>query len=370
METNQTQRIAGLDLLRALAILLVLLEHYPKAGGGLFNRALNFGWTGVDLFFVLSGYLIGGQLFKSLASGETVSLGSFYLRRFLRTMPNYYVILGVYFLLDPKPGWKYLVFVQNFGIHIPTAFPPSWSLCVEEQFYLLFPLAVILFRRSRWLFYAIPALLVSQFAIRAATWFAVRPDLLPEPQAWSAYMRSLYCPTYCRLDGILLGVGLAALKCFRPVQWQRLMNRGNQLLCASCVLLAVAIGLLWKHYTFWCSTAGFTVLDLSFAFLTAAALSENSVITRWKVWGAKQIAVLSYSIYLTHSLALDAAGRIFADRGTVVAIVATAALILLFACVLYYCVERPSLAFRDRLLEKAFPRKRREVPIREAVRTT
>jgi len=183
-------------------------------------------------------------------------------------------------------------------------------------------------------------------------------------------MRSFYCPTYCRLDGIALGVGLAALKWFRPANWQWLMNRGNQLLCASCLLMAAAIGLFFKHYTFWCSTPGFTVLDLSFAFLTAAALSDNSVIARWNVWGLRQIAALSYSIYLTHSLALDAAGRIFADRGTVVAIVATAALILLFACVLYYCVERPSLAFRDRLLEKAFPRKRREVPIREAVRTT
>src|SRR5204863_3144515 len=61
--TQPSSRIAGLDFLRALAIVLVLVAHYPKAGFGLLTRALNFGWCGVDLFFVLSGYLIGGQLF-------------------------------------------------------------------------------------------------------------------------------------------------------------------------------------------------------------------------------------------------------------------------------------------------------------------
>src|SRR5579863_6740849 len=93
METTHSGRVSGLDLLRALAILLVLLAHYPKTGGGLFTRALNLGWTGVDLFFVLSGYLIAGQLFKSLAEGEQIGYGNFYLRRLLRTLPSYYAIL-------------------------------------------------------------------------------------------------------------------------------------------------------------------------------------------------------------------------------------------------------------------------------------
>jgi len=143
---NQSMRLPGLDVLRAAAILMVIVAHYPKASTGVMVRLLNFGWTGVDLFFVLSGYLIGGQLWKPLAAGEGVLLKEFYLRRLLRTLPAYYVVLGVYFVLAavtqvtaPTPPWKFLVFAQNF--RIPSTFTPSWSLCVEEQFYLMFRLS-------------------------------------------------------------------------------------------------------------------------------------------------------------------------------------------------------------------------------------
>jgi peptidoglycan/LPS O-acetylase OafA/YrhL len=366
--TERTERIAGLDLLRALAIVLVVLAHYPKTGSTLLDRALNFGWTGVDLFFVLSGYLIGGQLLKPVALGEHVALGQFYLRRFLRTLPNYYVILAVYFLLIPTPESKYLLFAQNFGI--PRAFAPSWSLCVEEQFYLLFPLIVIGLRSVRWLAYSVPALLIAEFGVRAAIWFHVRPDLASEPQALSIYMGHLYYPTYCRLDGIVLGVGLAALKWFRPLGWQRLMERGNQLLLASGALLAGAMLALWKHYSFLCSTAGFSLLNLSFVLLAAAALSPKCLLTRCNIWGAKQIALLSYSIYLTHSLALEAARRMFEDSASVAAISASAGIIIAFACALYYSVERPSLALRDRFLKRTDLHRPAMVPAREVVRST
>ena len=350
METTRPQRISGLDLLRTLAILLVLLAHYPKTGNGLLTRALNLGWTGVDLFFVLSGYLIAGQLFKSLAEGEQVGYGGFYLRRLLRTLPTYYVVLGVYFLLSPAPGWKYLVFLQNFDN--PKTFAPSWSLCVEEQFYLVFPLFVWLFHRSRWLIWSIPAVLALEFVIRAATWIQLRPDLLPEPHALETYMRYLYYPTTSRLDGIALGVGIAALKWFRPTLWASLMARGNQLLWGSSVLLAASILALWKHYSFLCSTAGFTLLNLSFAFLTASALSHTSYVARVHLWGAKQVALLSYSVYLTHTLALELTGRIFDGFHSLPAVLAAVALIVLFASLLHFGVERPSLSLRDRLFAK------------------
>src|ERR1700756_1739896 len=124
MERKQSsQRIAGLDLLRALAIVLVLVAHYPKAGIGPLTRVLNFGWSGVDLFFVLSGYLIGRQVFAAQASGKNITLAGFYARRWLRTLPNYYAVLAVYCVLaawvgspSPAPLWKFLSFTQNVGI--------------------------------------------------------------------------------------------------------------------------------------------------------------------------------------------------------------------------------------------------------------
>ena len=353
MENTRTDRIAGLDLLRASAIVLVLLAHYPKTGSGLATRALNLGWTGVDLFFVLSGYLIGGQLFKAVSRGNDLECGNFYLRRLLRTLPSYYAILAVYFLLSPAPGWRYLVFAQNFDN--PKVFSPSWSLCVEEQFYLGFPLFVWLLRRSKTLVWWIPAMLAAEFAIRSVVWLNVRPDLLPEPQALETYMTYLYYPTTCRLDGIILGVGIAALKWFHPVLWSQLMTRGNRLLLASGGFLAAAILALWKHYSFLCSTAGFTLLNLGFALLTLAALSPTGFLGQIRVWGAKEIALLSYSIYLTHTLALEFAEHLFGSLTTLVAGLSTIALILAAALILYVCVEWPALAFRRRVLEKCEP---------------
>ncbi|MGZ5202605.1 MAG: acyltransferase family protein, partial [Telluria sp.] len=139
-------RLAGLDTLRALAIVLVLMTHYD----GFVNRGSTFGfigevgWAGVDLFFVLSGYLIGNQLLAPAARGESLSLKAFFARRLLRTLPNYYVVLAVYLLLPHSaiwgksmaPVWRYLSFTQNIGLQYGQTFTHSWSLCIEEQFYL------------------------------------------------------------------------------------------------------------------------------------------------------------------------------------------------------------------------------------------
>jgi peptidoglycan/LPS O-acetylase OafA/YrhL len=127
------------------------------------------------------------------------------------------------------------------------------------------------------------------------------------------------------------------------------------------VLLAASILTFWKHYSFLCSSVGFTLLNLSFALLTASALSHTSLLARIHMRGAKQIAVLSYSIYLTHTLALELTGRVFGGFQSLPAALAAVALILLFAGVLHFGVERPSFAFRDHLLEKSKTRRYAEL---------
>jgi peptidoglycan/LPS O-acetylase OafA/YrhL len=379
-QPTQSRRIAGLDLLRASAIVLVLLAHYPKTGTGPLIRLLNFGWTGVDLFFILSGYLIAGQLFASLSSGKEISITAFYLRRLLRTLPNYYVILAAYVILSgftgaasPAPLWKFAAFVQNFGI--PSTFAPSWSLCVEEQFYLIFPLIVVLAARSRSSKIAISTfagILILEIAIRSGIWFVTRPDLLPETEALTTYMAQLYYPTYCRLDGITLGVGLAALKYFRPVIWQQLMARGNYVFAGSCVFLLASVLVLWKHYSFLCSTLGFTLLGISFVLLTASVLSDNWLLARWQLPGVQYIALLSYSIYLTHSLALECSSWLAARAGislqSPLGVGIAGILILVFANLLYHLVERPFMTLRDRIFGTSKTRRRTEalMPAAEA----
>src|SRR4029453_440928 len=150
------KRQPGLDLLRAFAIIVVVIYHAALFGFKLPSRIDRFGWIGVDLFFVLSGYLIGGQLLAPLARGNEISLGRFFARRVLRIMPAYFVVLAVYFL---SPSWreypdmsqpvlKFLLSVQNIALHGGTAFSHAWSLAVEDQFYLGLPFILIFV--SRW----------------------------------------------------------------------------------------------------------------------------------------------------------------------------------------------------------------------------
>src|SRR5262249_55890469 len=147
-------------------------------------------------------------------------------------------------------NWKFVFFLQN--LRMPPTFTPSWSLCVEEQFYLLFPIiAPLLFRRHprRTLRFGVPLFLALELAVRSAIWLVKRPDLLPEPGALATYMEFLYYPTWCRLDGIALGVGLAGIKYFCPGLWRRLMDRPDRLLGASAVFLVVSVAALWQHYS-------------------------------------------------------------------------------------------------------------------------
>src|SRR5215472_10365049 len=162
-------RQPGLDLLRALAIIVVVIYHTGIYGFALPYDIHRFGWVGVDLFFVLSGYLIGGQLLNQLRRRGQLRLGRFYARRALRIMPAYFVVLAVYFCLPAlrefptiSPLWKFLLSVQNIGLRGGTAFSHAWSLAVEDQFYLLLPIVLLLLilNRSRRLALAVPFLIV------------------------------------------------------------------------------------------------------------------------------------------------------------------------------------------------------------------
>ena len=141
-------KLYGLDHLRALAILLVLGYHYQRyfAHPSWTNWFKTMGWTGVDLFFVLSGFLISSQLFAQIKQGKGISLKTFFIKRFFRILPIYFFIVGVYFLFPffrekeaLPPLWKFLTFTQNFGLdskHFGT-FSHAWSLCVEERFWFV-----------------------------------------------------------------------------------------------------------------------------------------------------------------------------------------------------------------------------------------
>lgn len=188
-------RLPGLDTLRAAAILAVMFFHLTIFGElpeGILPLPW-FGWMGVDLFFVLSGFLIGQQLLRGWTEEQRPSFGRFYLRRAARILPAYWFVLLLYFLVPAwressglPPLWTFLTFTLNLDVNLRQhAFSHAWSLCVEEHFYLLLPLllALLMRRPSARKAVATVALMVAGGVIlRGAdcplSQRCVRPDLL------------------------------------------------------------------------------------------------------------------------------------------------------------------------------------------------
>ena len=233
-----TSRSAPLDLLRTLAILLVFTSHFRIfAGHEWFVTVGPYGWAGVDLFFVLSGFLIASQLFREMAMGRAVPWKEFYLRRGFRIWPAYFTVLFLYVAIPAfverghlPPLWKFFTFTQNFGLDYRTegAFSHAWSLCVEEQFYLLLPPVIATLCRNGSIRRSIAAflfLIVGGMILRDRLWMHFVTNAGGEDGP--VFYREIYYPTYCRLDGLAMGVAMAAVYRFKPIAWARITNFGK-----------------------------------------------------------------------------------------------------------------------------------------------
>ena len=352
----------GLDTLRAIAIAWVMLFHSFLVGGlgDDFRWLSRFGWMGVDIFFVLSGFLIGSQLLKPLAAGAAPSLRDFYIRRAYRILPAFAVVLAVYALLPGlreapgmEPWWKFAGFFMNLSIDYGRnqAFSHAWSLCVEEHFYLVFPvLALALHKRVSIRGFALlcAGIVVAGIALRAGIWLhdaAIDPNL---ERNW--FVEDIYYPTWNRLDGLLAGVMLAALKVYRPRWWQVAQARANLALVGGLCLLALAFWLFRERTGLPGNSIGWPVLSLALGLLVFAAAGENSVLSR-RLPGMAWIAAISYSLYLSHKIAFHvvslAWGETLDGKG-LLAFACYALATFALGAALHYGVERPFLRLRDR----------------------
>ncbi len=350
------QRLPGLDLLRAIAIVWVMLFHSYIVGGlGPFWAPLQLnGWMGVDLFFALSGYLIGSQWLSPLSRGEPARFGQFYLRRAFRIMPAYLVVLALYFAVPGfreasgiQPLWQFLTYTVNLLIDYEhnQAFSHVWSLCVEEHFYLLFPLlAWVLMRR--------PSAL--KFGLVCAS--MVLLGMLARDQAWrhmQNFVEDVYYPTYNRLDGLLFGVMLATIQAFRPALWQRLQRSANTIcLPAGLILLALSLWLFCERTAWLPSVFGYPLLSLGMATLVLSGTAAHSWLGRLRIPGAGWLASISYSLYLSHKAAFHIVATLLGPRlgwQGLPLFVLYGVVTLSGAAVLYYGVERPFLRLRERL---------------------
>ena len=358
-------RIFGLDLLRAVAIFITVYGHavmlVPPAYQSWHNLPVS-AIDGVNIFFVLSGYLIGGILLKALLDpNKPFALGHFWLRRWLRTLPAYLVVLGSVVAVAAAQGklpaevWRYFCFSQNLSAPHPTFFPEGWSLAVEEWFYLLFPVTVLVLvglLRSRRLALAttIGLFLVLPLVFK---YYQYRQGQGLDAALWDAYYRRVVA---ARLDAIALGVLACYVQHYHPGLWRGLRRPGPWL-AAGLLAITFLYPKLGPHvlfYNVWLRPAleGLTVLlvlpyfaQLRYAHYTPAmrGLTLLSLISYSMYLLNKSVLIKLVLLPLTHAVLTP----YFGAGGWVIAYVLYWGLLLSGALLLYTYVEQPFMRLRD-----------------------
>lgn len=360
--TQFNEHLPGLDFLRSIAIVWVMLFHSFVVGGlgPQYEWLSRYGWMGVDLFFVLSGYLIGVQVLKAFAAGRAFSFAEFYARRAFRILPAYLAVLMLYafwpaFREAPglEPSWKFLSFSLNLDIDYDAnaAFSHAWSLCVEEQFYLFFPVLTWLccrrlgHRRFAMLCMSVVA---AGAVLRGAAWLRDANANPPLDRNW--FIEDIYYPTWNRLDGLLAGVVLATWRVMGPQHWTSVRRHANRCLVSGIALLAIAMVLFNDRVGLLANTIGWPVLSLAWALLVFATADSDHWLGRLQIPGAKELATISYSLYLVHKAVYHLVavqwGEQFRGEGFM-AVLAYGAAAVLAACLLHCTIERPFLRMRD-----------------------
>jgi peptidoglycan/LPS O-acetylase OafA/YrhL len=311
------ERVPSLDGLRGIAVLLVLVGHFVQYGGpspdpGMlspFYKLTSYGWIGVDLFFVLSGFLITGILYDS--KGSTRYFRNFYARRVLRIFPLYYGVLVAIFLLLPQvfpqserlwqvrqdAAW-YWTYTANWKIaHAGWSNFPAlehfWSLAVEEQFYLLWPIVVLWFSR--------PALLYTCLAALVAS-YLMRVGL-----HWTGHTLAGYVLTPARTDTLALGAAVALI--LRGPSGLTHLQRWSPLVLASAGAGVVAVFLRRgsDYEDFVVQTLGLSLLAWLFAALVGIAASFPKRSLAPRVFATPVLVVFgrySYGMYVFHHILL------------------------------------------------------------------
>jgi peptidoglycan/LPS O-acetylase OafA/YrhL len=340
------------------------------------GRVDRFGWIGVDLFFVLSGYLIGGQLLAPLVREKSIKLGRFFARRVLRIMPAYFAILAVYFLLPSwreypdmaQPLWKFLLSVQNIALHGGTAFSHAWSLAVEDQFYLCLPFILLFVNRWPRAAIIIPCVIVFG-GIALRTFLAWKNPAIDGGVSFRAFQAWIYYPSWTRLDPLVFGVVLAAIEKFRPHWWKRLMDFAIWLWLPALVLISYGLYLgEGDNLTVAACVWQFPLIALGMAGLLICVQSPHLIFRRIKIPGAAFIASIAYSAYLIQKLVMHQVLQLLhatpeaveAGSTPIVALTSVWALVLVEVCVyaaatlLFLAVERPFLQLRKRLAPRKY----------------
>ena len=362
--TAPRSQLPSLDVLRTIAVLLVVTQHFaelekiefPTLSGVFDSPAFRFGWTGVDLFFVLSGFLIGRQLWREFERSGTIDVKRFVLRRGFRIWPLYlaFIIISPALTNTWHYRWGDWVFLSNYG---GGRVEGGWSLSTEEQFYIIAPLAIVLLARwvglRGWL-RLIPLAIAGTIVARIVT----AHSLLARGLDPVAVKNAMYTPFHLHSAGLLIGLLAALVSVLRP-EWffgkRSILRSPLPYLGFTAILLGIAL----REYD-----------NIVFPFL-ALGLIFGGLMVVLIPWQAGPLGVfratpfytlsrLSYGMYLNHLAVLRwitpavsrAAERATgtAAAGASVALIVTLACSVLFSATLFVAIERPFLDLREKFI--------------------
>ena len=362
------EKLFGLDFLRALAIIMVLFFHisvmFPHPDW--LTYVAKFGWIGVDLFFALSGFLFSSQLFSKISEDKKISFKDFFIKRFFRIVPAYLAVLILYLSFPalrehgtPAPYWKFLTFTQNLGLDLRTqgAFSHAWSLCVEEQFYLFFPLILIFlvyFNAVKKGFIILFSLFVLGFLARLYAWNVLVFPFTDSDLFGVYWQEWIYYPTYARLDGLLVGILIAGIFQFRPKLKERLKPLGNLMLIFGVAVLALAYIICMDERSLNLCLFGFPLVDIGCGFLVLGAVTPSGILYSFNSRFFSNIAMLSYSIYLIHKITIHVTQEQFfkldiAKESNLMMVICLF-ITILSANFLHHLIEKPVMKLRVQFL--------------------
>jgi peptidoglycan/LPS O-acetylase OafA/YrhL len=311
-DQSPRSRNQALDVFRGAAILIVLGRHLfflppdlPLPVDLFFKTWIRFGWAGVDLFFVLSGFLVSGLLFQEFKQHGHVDVTRFFIRRGFKIYPAFYVflltgIVVLYALKGPLTARNVLgeaLFLQNY---LGKLFNQTWSLAVEEHFYLLLG-ATIWLSSKRHAAAAPLAFIPALFAMVAVLAFAARCYFVSRVDPWT-----MMFATHFRIDSLFFGVWLSHLFHFRREQLFGFVNTHRRTLRLASVFAIAPCLFLAAEDSIFMRTVGFTLVYMGFGGMLITTLvappARDNVCRRSLAF----IGFYSYSIYLWHGYFLSA----------------------------------------------------------------
>lgn len=355
MNLTEHKRIHSLDFLRGLAVLLVLFRHLPDGNtSGAVHFLQTIGWTGVDLFFVLSGFLISGLLFKEFERNGKLDVKRFWLRRGLKIWPSYFLTYGIAMLatIAWSGDWNILVsripnyfFFQNYS-DPAVRWTHSWSIAIEEHFYFILPLVLIVLARRK--LSELPKLAV---AVCVAVLLQRVLLFLLTNATWPNF----YYPSHLRFDSLCFGVLISYLYHYQRELFVRIGRWWPAFLAALPLLVLAYVFPLERSSVSY--TVGFTIFYLMFGGLVMAARMYpnfgSSGPQRLLAW----MGIYSYTIYLAHSVIYELPGSstlrfmMISRFGTAGDQVLFLGLSIAVGVLISHAIERPFL----RLRAKWFP---------------